>query len=182
MLATGTVAVPILPDLTIQKKIKTFADKIIRPQTKIKEIAILSPVFTRKILMSEAIVKQWLENAVTTATKKDHVAHMSFISKKVSLQGVPGYENIGYNDWAAQTLHEFENNIIKSVHYKKLKLVTTTSTHIMFKTFETVEANDGTINAQGIEILLEKESDGEWRMVQERILPEDEARHDGLID
>ena len=31
-----------------------------------------------------------------------------------------------------------------------------------------------------IEILLEKEQDGEWRLVQERILPADEAKHDGL--
>ena len=132
--------------------------------------------------MSEAIAKQWLENAVTTAANKDHVAHMSYISKKVSLQGVPGYANIGYEEWAAQTKHEFEGNIIKSVRYQGLKLLTATNTHIMFKTFETVEANDGTVNAQGIEMLLEKEEDGEWRLVQERLLPTDESKHDGLLN
>ena len=130
--------------------------------------------------MSETIAKNWLENASITAANKDHVAHMNLISKKVSLQGVPGYENIGYDDWAAQTKHEFENNVLKSVSYKGFKPLTSTLTHIMFKTFETVEANDGTINAQGIEILLEKEDDGQWRLVQERILPVDEATHDGL--
>jgi len=131
--------------------------------------------------MSETIAKNWLENASITAANKDHVAHMNLISRKVSLQGVPGYENIGYEDWAAQTKHEFENNVLKSVSYKGFKPLTSTLTHIMFKTFETVEANDGTINAQGIEILLEKEEDGKWRLVQERILPADEARHDGLM-
>lgn len=130
--------------------------------------------------MSEAIARQWLDNAASTATNKDHAAHMNLISRKVSLQGVPGFENIGYDDWAAQTKHEFENNVLKGVHYSGFKLLTATATHIMFKTFETVEANDGTINAQGIEILLEKENDGQWRLVQERILPDDEARHDGL--
>ena len=132
--------------------------------------------------MSEAVAKQWLEDASTTAAMKNHTAHMNLISKRVSLQGVPGYENIGYDDWSAQTQHEFENNVLKSVSYKGFKLLNTTSTHTMFKTFETVEANDGTINAQGIEILLEKEADGQWRLVQERILPEDEARFDGLLD
>jgi hypothetical protein len=131
--------------------------------------------------MTEAIAKQWLQNASSTATNKDHVAHMALISKKVSLQGVPGFENIDYEDWAAQTRHEFDNNVIKSVSYKGFKPLTTTGTHIMFKTFETVEATDGTINAQGIEILLEKEDDGQWRLVQERILPADEAEHDGLL-
>jgi len=131
--------------------------------------------------MSETIAQQWLQNATNTAADKNHIAHMNLISKKVSLQGVPGYENIGYEDWAAQTRHEFENNILKSVSYRGFKLLKASNTHIMFKTFETVQANDGTSNAQGIEILLEKEDDGQWRLVQERILPADEAMHDGLV-
>ena len=131
--------------------------------------------------MSETIAKQWLDDASTTASQKDNSAHMNLISKNVSLQGVPGFENIGYDDWAAQTQHEFSNNILKNVIYKGLKPLSSTGTHIMFKTFETVEATDGTINAQGIEILLEKEQDGQWRLVQERVLPEEEARHDGLL-
>ena len=130
--------------------------------------------------MSETIAKEWLQQATDTAANKDHTGHMNLISKKVSLQGVPGYENIGYEEWAAQTKHEFENNILKSVRYKGFKSISITSLHIMFKTLETVEANDGTINAQGIEILLEHERDGQWRLVQERILPTDEATHDGL--
>lgn len=131
--------------------------------------------------MSETIAKQWLENIVTTAINKDHVAHMALISKKLSLQGIPGHENIGYDGWSAQTQHEFETNVLKSIGYKGFKLLTSTTSHIMFKTFETVEAHDGTINAQGIEVLLEKEQDGQWRLVKERILPADEAKHDGLV-
>jgi len=131
--------------------------------------------------MSQAIAQQWLQNAAHTADNKNHIAHMDLISKKVSLQGVPGYENIGYEDWAAQTKHEFENNILKSVSYTGFKLLKATNTHIMFKTFETVQSTDNTTIAQGIEILLEKESDGQWRLVQERILPADETKHDGLV-
>ena len=44
------------------------------------------------------------------------------------------------------------------------------------------EANDGTVNAQGIEVLLEKESDGKWRLIQERILSVAESRHDGILN
>jgi len=131
--------------------------------------------------MSEAIAQQYLNDASTTANNKDHAAHMALISTKVSLQGVPGYENIGHADWSAQTKHEFEDNILKQVRYDGLKLITSTETHVMFKTFETVEATDGTINAQGVEILLEKEEDGVWRLVQERILPADETKHAGLL-
>ena len=39
---------------------------------------------------------------------------------------------------------------------------------------------DGSVNAQGVEMLLELESDQKWRLVQERVLPEDETEHDDL--
>ena len=131
--------------------------------------------------MSEAIAKQWLADAANTATNKYFDAHMDLISRKVSLQGVPGFENIGYEDWARQCKHEFDNDVLKSVRYDGFKMIVDTETRIMFKTFETVEGTDGTINGQGIEVLLEKEADGKWRLVQERILPEDETAYDGLL-
>lgn len=131
--------------------------------------------------MSQMIAEQWLLDAVRTANTKDHEAHMDLISKRISLQGVPGFESIGYEDWSSQCQHEFENNLLKSVRYDGFKLVAETTTRVMFKTFETVEATDGTINAQGVEMLLEKEEDGKWRLVQERILPADESAHDQLV-
>ena len=127
------------------------------------------------------IAEQWLLEAVRTANAKEHDAHMDLISKRISLQGVPGFESIGYEDWSRQTQHEFENNLLKSVRYDGFKLVAETATRVMFKTYETVEATDGTINAQGVEMLLEKEEDGKWRLVQERILPPDESAHDQLV-
>ncbi len=131
--------------------------------------------------MSEHIAQQWLDAAATTTNAKNFTAHMDLISKRVNLVGVPGFENIGYDAWAAQCKHEFEQRILKSVRYDGLKLVAATATRVLFKTFETVEGNDGTINAQGIEVLLEKEDDGQWRLVQERVLPADEAEHDRLL-
>ena len=131
--------------------------------------------------MSQSIAEQWLLDIAHTANAKDFTAHMDLISKRISLHGVPDFETIGYEDWARQCQYEFENNILKSVRYDGFKLVADASDRIMFKTFETVEAMDGTINAQGVEMLLEKEDDGKWRLVQERVLPPDEAAHDNLI-
>jgi len=131
--------------------------------------------------MSKEIAIQWLKEIANTANTKDHLAHMDLISKRVSLHGMPEYEGIDYDDWFRQCQHEFENNLLKSLRYDGLKLVADTDKAIMFKTFETVEGSDGTTNAQGVEILLEQEEDGKWRMVQERILPPDETAHDKLI-
>lgn len=106
---------------------------------------------------------------------------MNLISKKINLMGVPGFESIGYEQWYAQCQHGFENNLLKNVSYQGLKMRISTDTNIMFKTFETVEASDGSINAQGIEIVLEKEDDGQWRVIQERVLPDDETEFDQLL-
>ena len=131
--------------------------------------------------MSESIAKQWLQDAANSANTKDHAAYMALISKNVSLEGAAGFEHFSFDDWSAQIEYDFSDNILQFIRYEGFKLLTTTDTQITFKTFETVKASDGTVNAQGIEVLLEKEEDGVWRLRQERILPDDEAKHDGLI-
>jgi len=131
--------------------------------------------------MSEAIITQWLQDISHTVRERDLRGHLNLISKRVQLTGVPGFEQIGYDDWAKQCTHEFTHGLIDSVSYQGLKLRAATAERLMFKTCETVIASDGNTNRQGIEVLLEKEPDGVWGVVQERILPDDEARHDGLL-
>lgn len=76
--------------------------------------------------MSKEIAEQWLADIVSTVNARDHAAHMDLISKRVSLHGMPGFETIEYDDWARQCQHEFENKIIKSIHYAGFKLVAET--------------------------------------------------------
>ncbi|MDH5653797.1 MAG: nuclear transport factor 2 family protein [Gammaproteobacteria bacterium] len=131
--------------------------------------------------MSEEIVRQWLNAIVTTVEARDIKAHMNLISQRVTLRGVPGFETIGYADWYRQCEHEFANGVIKGIKYEGYKQVAATADRIVFKTYETVMATDGNENAQGVEILLEKEADGQWRLVEERLLPHVEAARDQLI-
>ena len=132
--------------------------------------------------LARQIAQNWLERVCETVSAKDLPAHLDLISKKVNLTGVPGFDSIGYNDWANQCKHEFENNLIKQISYTGFKLRINTETSIMFKTYELVEASDNSITAQGIEVLIEKEEDGQWRVVQERVMPDDETRHDHLLN
>ena len=37
---------------------------------------------------------------------------------------------------------------------------------------------DGSVNTNGIEFIIQKEEDGQWRVGQERILPDDELDSD----
>jgi ketosteroid isomerase-like protein len=132
------------------------------------------------VTMGLNIAQRWLDELAHSANRKDYQAHMELISREVTVFGIPGFDVIGYEDWAAQCKHEFENNILKQVSYGPMKIVAHAPGRVMFKTMEKVEANDGTSNTNGVEIIIQKEDDGKWRVLQERLLPEAEISHDGL--
>jgi len=121
---------------------------------------------------------EFLAVMAETANKLDLDAHMNLISKEVSVYGVPGFEVITYDDWFNQCKHEFENKLLKKVSYEGLNILAQTPERVMFKSLETVEGSDGSINTSGIEFIIQKEEDGQWRVAQERILPEDELESD----
>lgn len=129
----------------------------------------------------EVIAQEWLDTSALTATNKDFDAHFNLISKKVRVTGVPGYDSVSYEDWARQSEQEFKDNVIKSVSYDGLVMNADNEKQIMFKTVEMVLTNDGSDKKHGVEILIEKEEDGVWRVIQERVMTDDETRHVGLV-
>jgi len=121
---------------------------------------------------------EFLAVMAETANKLDFEAHMNLISKEVSVYGVPDFEVITYDDWHKQCQYEFENKLLKRVSYNGLNVLAETADRVMFKSIETVEGTDGSVNTSGIEFIIQKEKDGQWRVGQERILPEDELDSD----
>ncbi|MHB8254231.1 MAG: Cif family virulence factor [Acidiferrobacter sp.] len=128
--------------------------------------------------MTQSIPEEMLTALAHTANALDYSAHMALISRSVNVFGVTGFEVIGYDDWARQCQHEFAHKLLKGVSYEGLQIVSTTASHILFKTVETAEGTDGTVNHHGLEILIHKEPDGVWRVTQERILPPEEVAFD----
>lgn len=130
--------------------------------------------------MTEAVVDSWLEQFVASALARDLQGHMAMISSQVMVFGVPGFETLGYDDWYRQCEHEFPQGLIRALEYSRVKLRTDSDERILFKALETTETTDGGSLAQAVEMLLQRE-DGDWKLKQLRMLPEDEARHDGLL-
>ena len=124
---------------------------------------------------AQEIAEQWLTDVAESAGQKDLKAHMGMISKRISVQGVPGFDSIDYDTWYKQCKHQFEMFMIKSIAYKGFNLVSSTETQIMFTVFEAVVGSDGTLNEQIVEMSLEKEDDDVWRLIQERVLIENDA-------
>ena len=128
--------------------------------------------------MESKIAKDMLEAIALSANAGAYTSHMDLISKDVSVYGVPGFHVIGYDDWARQCEYEFDEGLLTRVNYEGLRVVTMTPGNVLFKTTETAEGTDGTINRHGLEILIRKEADGKWRVLQERILADDEMKFD----
>jgi hypothetical protein len=124
------------------------------------------------------IAQEFLDRMASTANALDLEKHMNLISRDVGVFGIPGFDVIGYDDWYSQCSYEFENRLLKQVSYKGLNVLAETPDRIMFKSIETVVGVDGATSTSGIEFIISKEDDGQWRVTQERVLPDDELEND----
>ncbi|MGB5199283.1 MAG: nuclear transport factor 2 family protein [Sedimenticolaceae bacterium] len=130
--------------------------------------------------MIDSVVQDWLANFRRTALARDLEGHMAMISPQVTVFGVPGFDTLGYQDWYKQCAHEFPQGLIVALDYSRIAVRTANDSQILFKALETTATADGGQIAQAVEMLLQCDEDS-WRLKQLRILPADEARHDGLV-
>lgn len=121
--------------------------------------------------------QQSLDNRAATANALDLEQPVNLISKEASVFGVPGFDVIGYDDGFNQCKHEFENKQLKQVSYKGLSVRAETPDRVMFRSIETVEGADGTVNTNGIQLIIRKEDGGVWRVSQERLLRAEEPEN-----
>ena len=128
----------------------------------------------------EKIAQNWMDNCCQTIQHYDHHAHMDLISRQVQVYGIPGFDMIGYEDWHSQCEYEFREKLIERASYDGLKIRQSNDKQIMFLTNETILATDGTTDSHSIEIVLTLEQDDQWRVTQERLLTDEEARHMGI--
>ena len=129
---------------------------------------------------AEQIAQSWMDSCCRTIRDYDHAAHMNLISKDVQVLGVPGYEVIGYADWYSQCEYEFSERLIDQTSYEGLKIQHSDEQQVQFLTNETVLTADGTVDTHPIEVVLAREDDDQWRVIQERLLSRQEARQLGI--
>ena len=112
--------------------------------------------------------------------QRDLAGHMAMISPQVTVFGVPGFETLGYQDWYRQCEHEFPQGLIAAIAYSRIDIRVADEARILFKALETTRTADGAQTAQGVEMQLQRQGDA-WLLQQLRLLPTDEAHHDGLL-
>ena len=122
--------------------------------------------------------QEFLDKMAETANKHDFTAHMNLISKDVKVYGIPNYEVISYDDWFNQCKKEFEDKFLLGISYHGLQILAEVPNRVQCIAIEMAKAKDGHENAYCIEFTIQKESDDQWRVVEERILPEAELESD----
>lgn len=130
---------------------------------------------------AKEIIHEWMNNIAGTLINYDVAGHMALISKEVKVLGVPELGTIDYKGWAAQVAHEFEQKLVQTIEYHGDHVRVESPLNIMFVTREILTASDGAVVDNKLEVVLRKEDDGIWRVIQERFLDEGEAQHFGLL-
>lgn len=128
--------------------------------------------------MSTGIINDYLQQMADTAMNNDLDAHMNLISEHVQLLGVPGQDAIDYEKWKSQCQQEFSEQLITQVNYDKLEIIPRQDEHLMFTAIETIKTTKGDTQRMAIEVVLSKESDGVWRMTQQRVLSDQNEQQD----
>jgi hypothetical protein len=120
-------------------------------------------------VIAEHTVTAWCLEMTDSVKRADLDSHMSLVSQRVKVYGNPSKDVIDYRDWMARRKFEFSNGDILSLSYQKLRLISSTQRRIRFSTTETTLGKNGKMLVLNKNIILEREDDGVWRVVEENV-------------
>lgn len=118
----------------------------------------------------QATIVEWCNKISRSVTRRDINEHMSQISDKLRVYGVPGYDYLTFCDWEKRRRYEFKHNLLLNLTYKLIKIKSSTPRRIKFQSEETMRATSGKVIILDKDITLELATDEEcWQSVEETI-------------
>ncbi len=127
------------------------------------------------------IAQAWSLACCETLEKRDLDAHMNLISKQVKVFGLADFDSIDYHFWRNQLTQQFANDTVSSVRYYINAVKADSDSLIKFTAIEYLTDKEGKEHENPLLIVLEKEADDVWRVIEEKILTNEEARTAGLV-
>jgi len=119
--------------------------------------------------MSQELILNWLKRVSESVEHRDLTAHMELVSKNVRVYGIPNQASLDYQGWYRRRRNEFNNNRLASLRYTNLNIKTITLRRLGFQVTEIMQATNGQQIEIIKDILLEREADNQWRVVEETI-------------
>ena len=119
--------------------------------------------------MPQTIIGNWLEKLTRSVEKRDLAAHMQLVSERVQVYGLPGGQIVDHSQWKNRRHTEFNQAQLLALGYRLLNIKTITSHRLGFHVEETMQACNGMCVFVDKDIILEREADDQWRVVEENI-------------
>ena len=119
--------------------------------------------------MAKHIAEDWLAALSESVKEKDINAHMRLVSKNVHVYGIPGTDDLNYQNWLYRRHNEFLNNKLHSLEYKLIRIKNDQQRRLGFEVEEQMISTDSRAFIINKDILLEREEDENWRVVEEKI-------------
>ncbi|HKK04448.1 MAG TPA: hypothetical protein VKA50_01195 [Gammaproteobacteria bacterium] len=116
-----------------------------------------------------ATVKHWLDRIMHSVATRDLDGHMALVSKKVQVYGVPGNEVIDYRGWERRRRNEFNKGLLMRISYGEPQVKIMGLKRISFNIEEKLHAHNGHQVVVNKDIVLEREDDDQWRVVEEQV-------------
>lgn len=119
--------------------------------------------------MAQHIAEDWLK-AISDSVKNQNInEHMRLVSRHVQVYGIPGIDMLNYQQWLYRRHNEFLRNRLFSLQYRIIRIKNDQQRRLGFEVEEQMMATEGKAYIIHKDILLEREEDGNWRVVEEKI-------------
>jgi hypothetical protein len=118
---------------------------------------------------AEHALTAWCMAMSDSVKNADIETHMQHVSRRVKVYGNPSKEVIEYRDWKARRAYEFANGETLALNYQKVRIISSTQRRIRFSTVETTVGKNGKMLELTKNIILEREDENMWRVVEEHI-------------
>lgn len=117
----------------------------------------------------QQIVEHWTFQIAQTIQQRDIDAHMQWVSTKVQVYGMPSKAVILYNEWRERRQLELKTGELLSINFTIQKIISSMQRRIAFRAQENLLNNNREVVILDKTIILEKEQDHVWRVVEESI-------------
>jgi len=119
--------------------------------------------------MATTIAEDWLRAISKSVKNQDIDEHMGLISKQVHVYGIPGVESLNYQQWLYRRHNEFLRKRLFSLEYRIIRIKNDQQRRLGFEVEEQMISTEGKAYIIRKDILLEREEDDNWRVVEEKI-------------
>jgi len=127
------------------------------------------------------IAEAWALACCETLERRDLDGHMNLISRQVQVFGLADHDVVDYNFWLKQLQEQFAGGVVTSLSYYLNSVKAESDSLIKFTAMESLTDNAGEKHENPLLVVLAKEEDGVWRVIEEKILDKEEAQAAGLI-